>query len=289
VERKPYWYSVIQYQPDKLKGERINVGLLVHDPAQGKVIYKILTEENFKVRSFISNATCQRLYRTHREFSEYLMLHLNDNSLNMVGNIQVPNPTRETFLKELSDVFPETLFLSEPTFITTENVDRIFNVILVKYLGEQFTRAEDRPLSTKVYMKQYFEERHWIGTKVKSNIKLRPLKEVPNMKFKIDFIFKNGVWNLIQALPATDDRLPEWFSKTHLMLESYQEKSDIYILMNKGHLPQSTTAHQMLKYLKKDERVREIKIETPEFRQLTSKIESEAKDISDLGDELAVS
>ena len=42
MERKPVWYSIIRYSPDDIKGEIINVGLIMHilgEEKKNKILY----------------------------------------------------------------------------------------------------------------------------------------------------------------------------------------------------------------------------------------------------------
>lgn len=289
MDRKTYWYSVIQFQPDVLRGEKINVGLLLHEPSSGKILMKLLDEENIKIKSFVSDSSRLRLYKAHRDFVEYFLLHMNDDQLNInvVGTIQGPNPNEDDFLVRLQEIMPNTFFLTERTFAATKDPESLFKALLEQYIGVQFLRSEDKPISTKSYMRKFFEDKKWIGTKVKQNIKLRPIKEVPNIRFQIDFVFKNGIWNIIQTLPSSEERLNEWFSRTHTMLDSYQDEIKFYVACHPDALGDSTSARQMMKYLcNYDERVHDVMIGRDSFRNLELKIDREAKDISYLGDEL---
>ncbi len=286
MERHSYWYSIIQYRPSALRGEVINVGMVLHSPEDGTLTYRLLDENNDKIKYFLSDSNLSKVYRTHREFVDYLFQHVNDNSLNFVGNVQVPSTKSEQYLIDVRTTLPQTLQLSDPQFLLSDNKDLLFDKIIKKYIGEQFFESESKPFTTKAHARRIFEEHQWLGTKVKPNVKFSPVRDVPNLRYQIDFVFKNGIWNLLQAVPMGDDRMNDWFGRTHTMIRSFDKDAGFYLLSSSAQSSDQTIS-QMIRFLRKvDPRVSEIKLNSKEFEHLTDRIGTEAKDLSTLETEL---
>jgi|GEM_PF-2991395 len=289
MERQSYWYSVVQFQPDVIRGEKINVGLIMHNPLHGKFSFKLIDDDNVKVKSFTSDATRLRQYRANKDFIEYVLLHTGDNALNLVGEIQLPASNDENYLNLVTQLLPDSITLSEPTFVKTRYNDEIFQTLLKQYVGEQFLRSESKPQSTKQFVKQLFEEKQWMGIKIKSNITIRPSKQLPVAKARIDFVFKNEVWHLIQTLPNNEERLNDWFLKTRGILQLFEDEARFHLMWDPEKIVDSISARQMLRYLaKSDDRVAEVRLGDDSYVKLEDKISKEAKDISEMGEELVL-
>jgi hypothetical protein len=284
MERKAYWYSVVQYSPNYIQGEKINVGLMLHDPDKGKIIYKILDENNQKVKALLSDEVLNKTYKVHKDTVEFYIDNLPDQA-----SFLDPDAYSFDFLNKLTNELPAEFILSEPTLTLTDKPSDLFHALLAKYIGENFLKdvSYSQVRTVKSRVREFFEEQHWIGTKIKQNAKLKP-KELQNMQFQIDFVFKNGIWNLIQTVPSNEERLTDWFSKTRTMIDAYTEESTFYVMFNDDDiLNKDKTIEQMIDYLKrKDERVNEVEIESSSFQTLCEKVEKEARDISSLTDEL---
>jgi hypothetical protein len=271
---------VIQYSPNYIQGERINVGLLLHDPATGELIFSILDDNNLKVKSLLADDVLNRTFKVQRDYLD-LFLSKFPVEHSLIG----PNKHKNDFLSQINSELPSEFIISEPTLSITTNPQALFTTLLGKYIGEIYLNNEiDMQIRTvKTIIKDHFQSKDWIGTKIKQNAKLRP-KNLQSMQFQIDFVFKNGIWNLIQAVPSNQERITEWFSKTRTMIDAYQEDSLFYVMYSDDNvLSNDKSIEQMITYLKsKDNRVKEVEITSPSFKTFCEKVETEAKDISTL-------
>lgn len=288
MERKAYWYSIIQYCPNKVRGEKVNVGVLLHNPEEGKLYHSLLEENASKIKSLLYDEVASRIYRIQKDEVDFYFNQIYED-LDLFG----PNLHDIEYLKSLNKEFPNHFILSEPTFSLSRDADQLFESLFKTYIGDLMSKEvlkEVPNLNVKTFTKNYFNEKNWIGTKVKPNVKIHPIDDLKNMHFQIDFVFKNGVWNLIQTSPSntTNEKLIEWFSKTKTMLSSYQKESDVYLIYNNNdQLNEDNTISDMITYLKKeDKRVKIAEITSPSFVSLCNKVETEAKDITKLEDEL---
>lgn len=287
MEKQKNWYSVIQYIPNNLRGEKLNVGVMLHDPLIGNLRYQMLDVNNLKLRSLLANEVLQDTYRVQKECIEYYLEKLHKQT-----TIFDPNNYTNQFLEELNDKLPNGFILSEPTYSKTENPDRLLKNLMEMYIGNEFLVSTETfiQLNTKKYIKDLFEQKNLIGTKVKWNAKITPIKHIKTMHYTIDFVYKNGIINFLQAAPSNDDQLNVWFAKLKTILEEYERESNFCILYNKDDISgNDRTLKDMINFLKsKDQRVADISVNSRRFEELCKKIELEGKTLEEFEKELAV-
>lgn len=272
--------------PSELRGEVLNVGLMLHDPDSGDVKYQILDSMNEKLKSILANEVLQETYKVQREYIDYSL-----KTVPVEETLLDPYAHTNDFLIEIAKIMPNGFSLSEPTFSKTNNKERLFKSLLETYIGEEFLDERDTSVqvNAKKIMKQYFNNRNLLGTKVKLNAKFSPIKNINNVQFTIDFIYKNGVINFLQTAPSNKTELQNWFAKLNTLLEYYKEDSKLYLFYDqKDSTHQDATLHDMINFLKnKDSRVDVLEVNSNEFINLCNKIEKEGKDIEEFEKELS--
>lgn len=286
MERRENWYSVIQYCPNKLRGEIVNVGLLMHDVKKGKLKYKILEESNLKLKSIIPDEVSNVVYRTSRDVVDFLLENLPENDTILESGVY-----NHSFLPDIVKDFPENFILSKPSYSMTRDPDMLFEKLFINYIGKEFldTTAGVNEVSTKEYISDYFKTHHLLGTKIKTNARINPIKNISNMHYIIDFVYKNGQINLMQSVPSNQARLNDWFSKMHTISKSYDNEGEIYLIY-KGDEEQHNddTLIDMFSYLKKEDgRVKTIEVDSTEFIDLGNKIKDEGRYVEEFEAELA--
>lgn len=290
MERKAHWYSVIQYCPNEIRGEKVNVGLILHSPSDGLLYHSLLDESSSKIRGIAYDEVSQKTFKVNKDIVDYYFKQIIESP-----DIFRPNLNDNKFLLQIKEEFPKSFILSEPTFSLTSNPTQLFDSLIKTYVGEQYLSkeiltAEEYKRNVKTYTKTIFTQRELLGTKVKSNVKVHPIKGLKNVHFNVDFIFRNGLWNLIQTVPSnsTSEKLIEWFSKTNTMIENIENEADFYLVYdNNDEMNKDKTITQMVSLLqKKDRRVDAAEVESESFRAMCNKVEREGKDISDYEQEL---
>lgn len=290
MERKAYWYSVIQYCPSQVRGEKINIGLMLHSPEEGALYHSVLDESSAKVKGLLIDDVAAKTFKVQKDVFDFYIKTISD-----VPALFGPDVNKKDFLLIVQEQLPEQFSFSEPTFSLTRDPSQLFESLTKTYIGEMLGSKEivtevQISRNAKQYTKNVFTQRQWLGTKIKPNVKIHPIKDLNSMNFTVDFIFKNGIWNLIQAVPSnsTSDKLTEWFSKTNTMLESYKIDSGCYLVYDRlDQMNNDKTIDHMLEYLKKkDQRVMPTVIESESFNTLCLKVEREAKDITQFESEL---
>lgn len=284
MARQAHWYSVIQYSPDKIKGEKINVGLILHQPQNEEVIIRMLDSSNPKIKSLILSSSNNKTYELE---SDYLKLYLNE----IISKTKLgPRINDEYFLEYLKDDLPSNFILSERTFSLTSDSSKLLSNLLDTYIGRDFLDHDlitNQLKNVKTHVKEIFLENKWLGTKIKSNVKIQS-KIINNMTFNVDFAFKNGIWNLIYTVPNSQDRFTEWVSKTRTMLDIYEKESSILVLYDeRDPMNKDKSIVQVIDFLKsKDPRLEGVEINSTSFTQLCSKVETDAKNLVEVEYEL---
>ncbi|ASA19809.1 DUF3037 domain-containing protein [Paenibacillus donghaensis] len=283
MERKAYWYSVVQYCPSDLRGETINVGLMLHSPEENALFHSILDESSPKIRGLLQDEVAFKTFKVQKDIFDYFI-----NSVMSSPSLFTPNINDKNFLLQIQENLPSQFKFSEPTFSLTRDPKQLFETLTKTYIGELPSKdiivEEIVSRNVKQYTKEVFNQKKWIGTKIKPNVKIHPIKDISNMHFTVDYVFKNGVWNLIQTFPSnsTPDKLTEWFSKTNTMLDNYKQDSGFFLIYDlNDHLNKDRTIDDMVHFFeKKDNRISPVAIESEAFNKLCLKVETEAKDIT---------
>ncbi|WP_302967259.1 DUF3037 domain-containing protein [Intestinibacter bartlettii] len=290
MERKPVWYSIIRYSPDDIKGEIINVGLIMHILGEEKKIkYYIIKENSPKLKSIYYSALDQELYKSYREVLDF---HLSNSMKNICLNIDSSNvisPYIDNFLEELYKAYKgKALYLSKPQFGLTKNVENLFNAIFDTYIGKKYLDlAEKITKSTKSYIKDIFENRKLLYTKVLPNVEINPINDLQSITLKIDFKFKNGHNNYIQTLPKVDEinKQKDWIFRNDYLFNHLKihENAKINLLYRSSEVENDVNLKGILSHYLKNENITAIDANNNEkIVQLCDNIEEHAEDIANL-------
>ncbi len=285
MERKKLWYSIVRYSPDEIKGEVINVGLIMHNFSEEKdIIYYILDEKSSKIKALLTNKNEIALYKSFREIIEYYLSNCKDDLSGYVGSIKMGSIYSEDFLKNVYEYnLNKKMYLSSPQFAKTADINRLFNSLFDRYIGNDYKTTKKRThITTKQYMRKLFKEKNLLGTKVESDIVIAPVAELENIKYKMDFQFKNGCNNYIYTIPALNS-YNEWFAKTDIMLRHIMNNtnSKVNLLYRYSDLRNNEELFNIISYFSKNDNVYKINIDSKdETLQLCDYIEEHAENIA---------
>lgn len=231
--RRTSRHSIIRYMPSDLKGEVINVGVVLHSCTENDVFFKyhILDENSSKLKSFLDTSFEVNEYRSFKNVLEYYFSN-NEKLLGDVGEVVFASTHKEDFLEDMYKIFMDKkMFFSEPTISRSSDFNRLFTIIHDRYIGKNLLQDDVKNSSIKRYVRQVFEEEGVLDKKVKQNLSIHPIKELEDLKINIDFSFKNGVWNYLQAVPTVSGptRTAEWFAKINLLLDSLEKDNDTMV------------------------------------------------------------
>ncbi|MEK3996659.1 DUF3037 domain-containing protein [Psychrobacillus sp. FSL K6-2365] len=287
MERAENWYSVIRYCPDKLKGETINVGVILNNFDKQEVYYRLLSVSNIKLKALLQDSNSLELYKVYTDYLNYYFEEsIQNQDIFFSSSI-------DAFYTNLKDIFPKGMTLTEPTFALTEDSEKLFNQLMDIYIGKVFLKENEKSkTNVKQYVRNAFSERSLINHKIKTNARINPIKNKELISFQVDFVYKNGVVNLMQVAPSKDN-LHNWFNKLNTLVENYNSDSVYHVLMddNIEEYPDKTFI-EMIEYLRErtsTEQFRIVNIRSQNFIDLCEKIEQTGKYVSDFESELNVS
>lgn len=248
-------YSIIRYSPDDLKGEIINVGLLLHDYLDKKVKFFMLDEKSTKLRAILDDKDELNLYKTSRDILEFYLEKSKDDISGLVGNFYIASYYDEDFMMKMYEFYQnEKIRFSKPNIAYTKNEKMLFDTILKRYVGEKNVILEKTTTMTaKKYMKKIFTDNENLTKRIKLDYTIKPIKELDDLEVKIDFTFKNGVWNYMQTIPkiTSNNKNTEWFSKIQLILESDSKiNSKVHLIYKNSDFVEDESTSNLLKYLK---------------------------------------
>lgn len=254
--KKKISYSVIRYTPNELKGEIINVGLLFHNLPDKRVKYFMLDEKSNKLKAIMESETELNLYKTYRDILEFYLDKSKEDISGVVGNMYVASYYDEEFMNKMYDYYKEqSLLFSKPNVAFTKDEEKLFETILKRYVGEDNINLEKTTtLNAKKYMKKVFDSNVNLSKRIKSDVVIKPIKDLNDLEVKIDFTFKNGKWNYMQAIPKITkaNKNLEWFSEIQLMLQNEEiRESKIHLLYKESDFIDDKATYNLLRYLRK--------------------------------------
>lgn len=254
IAKKKIAYSIIRYSPDEIKGEVINIGLLFHNFEDTKVKFFLLDEKSFKIRALIDNEVELRTYKSFKDVFEYYIDNCRKDMSGIVGEKYIASYYEEDFVQKVyKHYLGKEIFLSKVNYAFTKDENKLFEVILKRYIGESNIDIEKTStLTAKKYLKQIINNNENLAKRVKSDVIIKPIKELEDFEVKIDFTFKNGVWNYMQTIPkiTNKNKNADWFSKIQLILDSELDMSKIHLVYKKSDILLDSSTLHLLNYLK---------------------------------------
>lgn len=183
-------FAIIQYMPDELKQEIINIGVIIHSPEMGMIKARFLKNLQ-KLQKFITGNQLNEF----RHFRNTLNRHFKHLDTQMIDS-KLDLPITFDYLDELSNQNFNKFIVKNPTPLLTEDPFEKLNDLFNLYVfDEDHIERRDQPLVNTVWRK-------FIQAGVDSYIKKEV--EIPNFPFPIDYGFQNGAANLIQTIRFTE-------------------------------------------------------------------------------------
>jgi hypothetical protein len=282
------WYSVIRYCANNLTGEVVNVGIVLHS-IQEKVFtnYLLLDENSPKVKAITSSKTDLEIYKSFKDSLEFYLKKSSENLFGSVGNITIGSPHEEHFLESLYDYYKgKKMFISRPKFSLVGDLEIFFNKLFETYIGKKYLISDSKQISVKRFMRNIFEDKKLLNRKVVHDFEITPIEDLDNVRIHIDFGFKNGVWNYLQAVPAINgiSKNTEWFVKTKFMFENVKRDSKVHLMYRDSDLDYNPETSKIIEYLLKvDSRIVTLDLDNKQnINTLCDKIAKDAHDINEV-------
>lgn len=252
--KKKILYSIIRFSPDQIKGEVINVGLVLHNIEDKRIKYYMVDEKSPKLRALVENNVELNLYKTYKDMLEYYINNSKNDISGVVGEVYISSYYEEDYINKLSDYYKDKkLILSNPNIAYTKNEDKLFETILNRYIGKSNIEIEKvNTMTAKKYMRKIFSSNENLRKRIENDKIIKPIRELSDLEVKIDFSFKNIKWNYMQAIPKINknNKNEDWFSKVQLLLDSNTEDSKIHLLYKMSDVIGDEGTLNLLNYLK---------------------------------------
>lgn len=285
--RRTSRHSIIRYMPSDLKGEVINIGVIIHlvEGEKGYIKYHLLDENSPKLKAILETSFELNEYKSFKNVIEHY-LSQDSNMFDSVGVVNFGSIHSEDFLNQLYNSFEsKKMFFSEPMVSRSSNIDKLFEVIHNRYVGKGLLLTDEKNINVKKYVRQVFENEGVLDKKVKQNLSIHPFKELETLKINIDFSFRNGVWNYLQAIPAVSgpSKTAEWFAKINLLLDALEgdDETMVHLIYRSSEISSEKETLDTMNYLlsKRSGRITRLDLDDKiAMRNLLYKINHEAYD-----------
>lgn len=224
-------YTIIRFVPDVITGEVINVGIILHTE-EGIIKFKMIDNDSKKIKAF--NKVHSLLYLSIKNKIEYY-LENTQGTVGAVGKVNIASPINRDFLPLLIEYFSsDNLRFTELQKVISKNFTISFNSLYERYIDKESDKIVTE--NTKTRVSKLFEERNYIGTKIKENHKITPIRDFQEISMKIDFVYKNGVWNYLQVVPnlKNNKQKLDFLAEMKLLYSSINNDDKIRFIYN-GH------------------------------------------------------
>lgn len=214
--RESYWYSIISYIPSSIRYERINVGTILGNKSNTKLLFEIIPATSKKIKNFIWSDIELKEYAVA---SELLKSLINSNYI-APSLLSTPINNSMDWSKWLNAEIPSGIVFSNVHFARTEDPKFIFEHLLEEYVDKQFFKAnsDDGIVTVKENVKEYFKRKKLLDYKLKSRVTINPSKKIP-LAIKMDYMYFNRQdkkVGLVQ-IPSIED-INTWYERTYTFL-----------------------------------------------------------------------
>ncbi|WP_145464248.1 DUF3037 domain-containing protein [Staphylococcus hominis] len=228
-KRKKGKYTIIRFIPDIITGEVINVGVILHTE-EGYIKFKMINSDSKKLKAF--NKVYTSIFLSIKNKLEYY-LENTQGIVGAVGNLNIASPINSDFLPLLIKYFDsDNLKFTKPQGVVSKNFNQFFSSLYERYIDKEVNKLISENTKTKV--SKLFEDRNYIGTKIKANYKIKPLRDFQDISMKIDFVYKNGVWNYLQVVPdlKNNKQKLDFLAEIKLLYSSINNDDKIRFIYN---------------------------------------------------------
>ncbi|MDX5982235.1 DUF3037 domain-containing protein [Exiguobacterium profundum] len=283
-------YSIIRYTPDTLAGETLNVGLIMHSCHENVFTrFEMLSPSSPKLKYHFHNTHIQNEYKSFMNVYEYYFSHNED----LTGNVHEFSIAPIFSEDYLDKIYEETkfskFFFTQPKVARSSNMDRLFNSLYAAYVDPLYNHVDEKKITVRKHMRNLFIENGVWETKILKDKLVTPIEDLNNFQVKIDYSFKNGVWNYLQAMPSDSShaKTVDWFAKTKMLVENLSDSGEVIHLVYHSSDFENEHLQEILNYLENMDKERVNKIDLNDnqvVNALLLKVQNEAHDIQDLAE-----
>ena len=253
-QRKNYWYSIISYIPDLITNERVNIGVILGNNID-LLKFKIIDNPSNKKLHFFRTNIEKQIYQTSVDYLSFIV-NKKKETLNDISIFD--NESNVNLKAYLEHPLPENIVFSNTHFARTSNPKIIFNELLNTYVGEVFLQEKETTnISFKQNINKYFDQLNLINTKLKTNLRIRPSKDLP-LRFEMDYAFmsKNDEMSFVQIGPK-QSQINEWYKNNVTLLSKNSDNFSINMVIKENDYEKpNQTFKPFLRDLASDKRVK---------------------------------
>lgn len=253
-QRKNYWYSIISYIPDLITNERVNIGVILGNNID-LLKFKIINNPSNKKLHFFRTNIEKQIYQTSVDYLSFIV-NKKKETLNDISIFD--NESNVNLKAYLEHPLPENIVFSNTHFARTSNPKIIFNELLNTYVGEVFLQEKETTnISFKQNINKYFDQLNLINTKLKTNLRIRPSKDLP-LRFEMDYAFmsKNDEMSFVQIGPK-QSQINEWYKNNVTLLSKNSDNFSINMVIKENDYEKpNQTFKPFLRDLASDKRVK---------------------------------
>lgn len=279
-------YSIIRYTPDVVVGETLNVGLIMHScNEEVQIRFEMLPTTSTKFKYYFQNIHLLHEYKSFSDMYNYYFAN-NNNLTGSVGDFALASTHSEEFLEEIYEKTKFSKFyFTKPKIARSSDLNRLFNSLYKTYVNSFNINEDVRKMTVRKHIKQLFIDKGVWESKIAKDKVITPIKDLSNFQVKIDYSFKNGVWNYLQTMPSESShaKTVEWFAKTKMLVENLTDSGEIIHLVYHSNDFNNEQSKEILNYLENmnKDRVNKIDLNDPvKVNGLLNKVQNEAHDLS---------
>ncbi|HFL7943160.1 TPA: DUF3037 domain-containing protein [Pseudomonas putida] len=206
-----FQYSIIKYMPDPMRGEVVNVGLVV------------FTNDKLDVRTLNTSAKV----RIIDGVSDLTDIDSVKDSIEALGSIASSTEQAIEFFKTFKG---STTYLTDPAIFILDDINQyegrirsLFNQLVKPFASKEKTHRNSR---INTYIKQTFERMDILGKDVDDISRHKVIYNYPlNNKtgFSADFLLKNGKFHITEAIDFNVNDATAKFKETTMKVMTFME------------------------------------------------------------------
>ena len=250
------------------------------NPVTGEITYKLILDKNKKLRYFLRNDTENKLYKTTINYLDFILKRAEHKPTLFQLSQYKSDGNWQNFL---NSKIPENIVFSQIHFAKTANDMNVFNNLLSTYVGDMFLpKPEDNIVTLKQHIFNLLDSKKLIGTKIKSNLKIKPASELP-LKFEMDYTYLtlNNQVSFIQLGP-TQSQINEWYKNNVTLLSKNSDNFSLnMVIKEQNYEKPNQTFKPFLRDLESDNRVKPTIVTDNDSLSMLVKNASQAIPISE--------
>lgn len=245
-QQHPIWYSIISYCPNNIRNEHMNIGVLLGS-SMDSIVFEYVSPRNKKLSSLFWNNIEQTEYDSSISLLKYIISDSNKHWYHLQPPQQNQNSWENFFGLES---LPFGISISNAHYAFGADINTLKDKLIDIYIGKKFIQKKTDSISFKKQIYNYFDSKPGIARKLKSNLKIAPVKSIPTLKMEIDYTYyskDSQLAKFIQIAPEKSSQaLLNWYKNTSMLLSRNESFDKLNIILNDSDKHSSIELKQMV-------------------------------------------